>query len=129
MNILKTSHNSGVFYFHFYLLNMEDKQTWEKYINKPITKLLNSSLIMSIYPMIDHIDAYEIEDINRLILRIYVNDSEMTKDNMYQRELDPHYLVDYHLMKYLPYFNFPRNFRVGFVVVGTDGSIINSSVD
>lgn len=108
---------------------MEDKQLREKYINKPITKLLNSSFIMNIYPMIDHIDAYEIEDINRLILRIYVNDSEMTEDNMYQRELDPHYLVDYHLMKYLPYFDFPQNFRVGFVVVGTDGKVISKSMN
>ena len=108
---------------------MVDKEFLEKYINKPITKLLNSSVIMSIYPMIDHIEVYEIKEINRLILRIYVNDSEMTKENMYQRELDPHYLVDYHTMKYLPYFDIPRNYRVGFVVVGTDGNVINSSLD
>jgi len=84
---------------------------------------------MSIYPMIEHIDAYDIEGINRLILRIYVSDPEMTKDNMYQKELDPYYLIDYHLKKYLPYFNIPRNYKFGFVVVGPDGNIIHRNFD
>lgn len=108
---------------------MFDKESAEKYISRPITKLLNSSFILNIYPMIEHIDAYDIREARMLILRIYVNDSEMNKENMYQRELDPHYLIDFHLKKYSPYFNIPQDYRFAFVVVGTDGNIIHNGMD
>lgn len=108
--------------------NIED---FEKFKHKPLTKFLNSSEvghdIMEIYPMISKIDVYDLSEmINSLILRIHVDDSEMTDENMYQRDLDPHYLIDHHLAKYLPYYSVPRSMKIGFVVIGPDGKTIKS---
>lgn len=96
-----------------------------KYINKPLTKYINQSNIKDIYPMVDHIDVYELEDINYFILRIYVNDPEMDHDNMYQKELDPHYLVEYHFNRFLPYVGIEKNKKTGFAVVRPDGQVIS----
>ena len=94
-------------------------------INQPLTKFFNRSDIRDTYPMIDHIDVYELEDINFFILRIYVNDPEMNDDNMYEKELDPHYLVDYHFKKFLPYVGIEANRKTGFAVVRPDGGVIS----
>lgn len=108
-----------------------DSDKIEKYKNKSLTKFLNSSEIgkeiLEIYPMISKIDVYDFEElIGSIILRIYVNDSEMTEKNMYERGLDPHYLIDYHLVKYLPYFSIPSWLKIGFAVIGPDGKVIKS---
>lgn len=94
-------------------------------INQPLTKIFNQSSIRDTYPMIDHIDVYELEDINFFILRIYVNDPEMDDDNMYEKGLDPHYLVDYHFRKFLPYFGIDAKRKTGFAVVRPDGEVIS----
>lgn len=96
-----------------------------KYINKPLTKYVNQSNIKDIYPMVDHIDVYELEDIGYFILRIYVNDPEMDENNLYDKELDPHYLVDYHFKKFLPYIGIEPNKKTGFAVVRPDGQVIS----
>jgi hypothetical protein len=44
---------------------------------------------------------------------------------MYDMELDPHYLVEYHLKNYFPYFNMDK-VVVDFIVWGPDGNIIYS---
>ena len=75
--------------------------------------------------MVDHIDVYELEDINYFILRIYVNDPEMDDDNMYEKELDPHYLVEYHFNRFLPYVGIESKKKTGFAVVRPDGKVIN----
>lgn len=115
---------------HYNAVN-SDADKIEKYKNKSLTKFLNSSEIgkeiLEIYPMISKIDVYDLQElISSIILRIYVNDSEMTDENMYQRDLDPHYLIDMHLAKYLPYFSVPRSTKIGFVVIGPDGKTIKS---
>ena len=108
-----------------------DAEKIEKYKHKSLTKFLNSSEIgneiLEIYPMITKIDVYDLEElISSIILRIYVDDSEMTEKNMYEKGLDPHYLIDMHLAKYLPYFSVPRSTKIGFVVIGPDGKTIKS---
>jgi hypothetical protein len=42
---------------------------------------------------------------------------------MYDANFDPHYLIDFHLKKYLPYFNIDK-VRFDFIVWGPDGDII-----
>jgi hypothetical protein len=44
---------------------------------------------------------------------------------MYDKELDPHYLVDYHIKQYLPYFNIEKSIS-SFIVWDLDGNIIYS---
>lgn len=94
-----------------------------KYINKSLSKFFNQSTIKDIYPMVDHIDVYELD--HHFILRIYVNDPEMDEDNMYDKELDPHYLVDYHFKKFLPYVGMDSKKSTGFAVVRPDGQVIS----
>jgi hypothetical protein len=72
--------------------------------NEILDKLLNSKLIKRVYPMVDHIktrviwdgdEEYPFYDIS---VRIYVNDEDMTTFNMYEKGLDPHYLIDFYMM-------------------------------
>lgn len=101
----------------------------EDYKNKFFSKILSSSKITDIYPMIDRIDAYQVPEIDRIILRIYVNDPDMTYENMYQKELDPHYLIEYHISRIAPYFSIPRNQKYGFVILNPKGKPIHSFMD
>ena len=107
---------------------MNSKLNSEHLLNKSLTKFLNNSGIKKIYPMIDNIEVYDVDMIDRIILRIHVNDPEMTYDNMYQKGLDPHYLIDYHIDKFLPYFSIPRTKKIGFVVIGPDGKTIHNYI-
>jgi hypothetical protein len=98
-----------------------------------LEKLLNSGVIQDIYPMVDNIRLSIPEDtnpnykgLNNLNIDIILNDPTFNKANMYQREFDPHYLVDYHIRKlYFPYFNIEKVIT-NFIVWGPDGKIIDS---
>jgi hypothetical protein len=97
-----------------------------------LEKLLNSGVIQDIYPMVDNIHLSIPEDtnpnyrgINNLNIDIILNDPTFNEANMYMRELDPHYLVDYHIRNYMPYFNIDKVIT-NFIVWGPDGNIIHS---
>ena len=98
---------------------------------KGLEKLVNSSVIMDIYPMVDHIDIRYNGDLyaprgwGGLEIDIFVNDPSMTKENMYDKELDPHYLIDYYIKQYLPYFNIDKGIS-SFIVWDLEGNIIYS---
>jgi len=47
---------------------------------------------------------------------------------MYDKELDPHYLVQHHIQSYFPYFNL-KNIVMDFIVWGPDGDIVYSWKD
>jgi hypothetical protein len=98
---------------------------------KGLEKLVNSSSIKDIYPMVDHIEIhYDAELYNPrgwggLEVNIFVNDPTMTKENMYDKDFDPHYLVEYHIKQYFPYFDINKPI-MNFVVWGPDGNIITT---
>ena len=98
---------------------------------KGLEKLVNSSAIMGIYPMVDHIDIRYNGDLyaprgwGGLEIDIFVNDPSMTNENMYDKEFDPHYLVEYYIKQYLPYFNIDKSV-LNFIVWDLDGNIISS---
>lgn len=99
---------------------------------KGLEKLINSSAIKEIYPMVDHIDiSYNPElggahkGFARFDINIFINDPTITGQNMYDKEFDPHYLVDYHIKKYLPYFNIEK-VSLNFIVWDMDGNFITS---
>ena len=98
---------------------------------KGLEKLVNSSAIKDIYPMVDHIDIryngdkYAERGWGGLEIDIFVNDPTMTKENMYDKDFDPHYLVEYHIKKYFPYFDIDK-MVLNFIVWGPDENIIYS---
>ena len=69
-----------------------------------IQKLINSGLVKEIYPMVDSIQVMDLSnDKKTMKLKIIVNDEDIVADNMYDKEFDPHYLIDYHIHKLLKY--------------------------
>jgi predicted DNA-binding transcriptional regulator YafY len=99
-----------------------------------LEKLVNSSAIKDVYPMVDHIeirhdDTYISQRGNeRIDIHIFLNDPTITRENMYDKELDPHYLVEHHIKSYFPYFNL-KNIVMDFIVWGPDGYIVYSWKD
>lgn len=98
---------------------------------KGLEKLVNSSAIKDIYPMVDHLEIRHDEDSvtqrgnHRIDVDIFLNDPTITKDNMYDREFDPHYLAEYHIKSYFPYFNL-NNIIIDYIVWGPDGNVVYS---
>jgi hypothetical protein len=103
----------------------------ENFQKEGLEKLVNSSAIKDIYPMVDRIEInYDPElgsykNFERFDLDIFINDPTITKDNMYNKEFDPHYLAEHHIKKYLPYFNIDK-VVLNFIVWGPDGNIVTS---
>jgi hypothetical protein len=90
-----------------------------------LTKLLNSSLITNIYPMVKDVKVDKIdEDVlsSYMHLTIFVDD-DITYDNMYTKEFDPHYMVEYHVKNLLPYVSIKTNY-IGWDVYTTDGKYV-----
>jgi hypothetical protein len=105
----------------------------EDYKIKGLQKLANSGVIMSIYPMVDHIEIRSVElsprdRYDRLEVDIHLNDENITKDDMYDSDFDPHYLIDHWLVQYLPYFDMDKVI-FDFIVWSPNGDIIYSWKD
>jgi hypothetical protein len=99
---------------------------------KGLQKLVNSSVIKDVYPMVERIDfEYDKEKQNKwkrhghLDVNIFLNDPTITEKNMYHKEFDPHYLVEHHIKDFFPYFNID-NIVLDFIVWGPDGDIVTS---
>jgi hypothetical protein len=100
---------------------------------KGLEKLVNNGSISNIYPMVDHIEIRHEDtgasgfgiDLDRIDVDIFLNDSNITSENMYDMELDPHYLVEKHLKQYFPYFDI-KHAIIDFIVWGPEGDIIYS---
>jgi len=108
----------------------------EQYQIDGLNKLVNSSVIKSIYPMVDRIGVeYDDQgssgfgvDLPRLDIDIHLNNPDIDKDNMYDMGFDPHLLVHQHLKKYLPYFNIDKVI-IDFIVWGPEGDVIGSYIE
>jgi hypothetical protein len=78
--------------------------TSSQHIISALHKLINSSLIKNVYPMLESIDITSLDlEKGMMSLDIVVNTPNMDFNNMYDYEFDPHYLVDYHIKHLLPY--------------------------
>ena len=60
-----------------------------------LNKIVNSSLILSVYPDVDHIDV-SIAGVHQpyLIFKIYLNVNPESEDSLYEM-IDPLYLIDF----------------------------------
>jgi hypothetical protein len=101
---------------------MDDK------IISAFSKIINSDLLKSVYPMVDHIDITSLKK-NPFFqgydmqINIYLNDPEIDKYNMYQMDFDPHYLGDHHIQALSKYMGI--NIRsVGFKLYSPDGELL-----
>jgi hypothetical protein len=101
----------------------------DKKIIHAYSKLINSDIVKNIYPMIDRIeiqgfkghlrfnDSYDME------VNIYLNDPTITKHNMYEKNFDPHYLVDKHLNDLSKYLGLELG-NIRFKVFGPNKNLI-----
>lgn len=111
---------------------------------KSLNKISNSSLLKDIYPMVDRVDIeYWGKDskewtsiygnkgsttTDNYKVGIYLNDDSITKDNMYEKDFDPYYLVTRYIER--DFLNYLGVDRMGnsfwFEVYGPDGSVVLS---
>jgi len=104
--------------------------------NEILDKLLNSKLIKRVYPMVDHIKTRVVWDGDTefpfydVVVRIYVNDEDMTTFNMYEKGLDPHYLIDFYMMDLIKMVSVSRRDinQLYIRVIGQNGESIYGEV-
>jgi len=103
----------------------------EKKLVKGLEKLINSDVIKSIYPMIDHIDIKNVKFNSNnfksgyiINLDIVVDNPDMTEDNMYDFDFDPHYLVDHYIRSLSQYLSI-NIFAIFFTVHNLEGDLIH----
>lgn len=100
--------------------------------SKILDKILNSEYIKSIYPVIDRIETRVLWDGDEEIpfydidLNIYVNDPDMEINTMYEKGLDPHYLIDEHMIFLLKFYDISsRDINQIYIkVIGPEGNLI-----
>ena len=100
--------------------------------SKILNKKLNSEYIKNIYPVIDRIETRVLWDGDEEIpfydidLKIYVNDPDMEISTMYEKGLDPHYLIDEHMIFLLRFYDISsRDINQIYIkVIGPDGNVI-----
>lgn len=98
--------------------------TSNEHIINALQKMVNSSLIKEVYPMIESIDVVSLDlDNGFMSLDIKVDSPDMTYNNMYDYDFDPHYLVDYHIKRLLPYIGVEIPY-ISWDVTTTDGKYV-----
>lgn len=90
--------------------------------------MFNSSLIKSVYPMVDEIKIKDIQidgdkRDNYMNIDIIVDCPDMDYVNMYCKKFDPHWLVDNHIEKLLPFVSLKVP-HISFTVHNKDGKLI-----
>lgn len=115
---------------------------YDEYQIKGLEKLVNSSSIMEIYPMVEKITITRPDDQPFLTddrrsrelwnIDIYLNDPKIVdEDTMYNNDMDALYLTDYHIVHLLPYMGFDQKTLpyMDVVVWGVDGNVVYSWSD
>ena len=114
------------FLFQLLFICMEKNTIKDAY-----SKLINSDIIKKVYPMVDHIDIVEfkklpnLSTIYDLSVNIFVDDIDMTVENMYDSNFDPHWLTDHYLKNIAKYLGL--NIRIiRFNLYDTNGRLIKT---
>ena len=100
-------------------------------IKDAYSKLINSGIIKKVYPMVDHIDIVEfkklpnLSTIYDLSVNIFVDDLDMTVENMYDSNFDPHWLTDHYLINIAKYIGLSIRF-IRFNLYDTNGRLIKT---
>lgn len=100
-------------------------------IKDAYSKLINSDIIKKVYPMVDHIDIVEfrklpnLSTIYDLSVNIFVDDIDMTIENMYDSNFDPHWLTDHYLKNIAKYLGLSIRI-IRFNLYDTNGRLIKT---
>jgi hypothetical protein len=105
-----------------------DIKMGEEKLIKSFSKLLNSYVLKCIYPFLDHIDIFNLKDNPKFFgyymsLNIFLNDPTIDKNNMYEMNFDPHYLVEKHLKHLSKYLGLEFH-RITFKLYSPDGELL-----
>ena len=103
---------------------------------KLLDKLLNSDYIKKVYPMVDKIKTRVVWDGDTefpfydVMLKIYVNDKDMTTFNMFKKGLDPYNLVNLYMMDLLKFVDVSKRdiTQVYIRVIGPNGESIYGEI-
>ena len=95
-----------------------------------LDKMINSSLIKNVYPMVDEIKIKDIQidgdkRDNYIDIEIIVDSPNINSNNMYSEGFDPHWLVDHYIKKMLPYLSLEIP-EISFTVYDKEGRFIHS---
>ena len=99
------------------------KSELNKYYNKGLSKLLSGKIIKEEFPMVDHIDCYVVDDLERIYMKIHLNDDEINSKNMYEKSFIPYLLTDM-VEKFLPYFGLSKKYKFNYNVFSPSGESI-----
>jgi hypothetical protein len=99
------------------------KSESSKYYNKGLSKLLSGKIIKEEFPMVDHIDCYVIDDLERIYMKIHLNDDEINSENMWEKNFVP-YLLTVMVEKFLPYFGLSKKYKFNYIVLSPSGESI-----
>lgn len=106
------------------------KSELNKYYHKGLSKLLSGKIIKEEFPMVDYIDCYVIDEIDRIYMKIHLNDETINSENMYEKSFIPYQVTDL-VEKFLPYFgisssNFgmSQRFKFNYNVLSPSGESI-----
>ena len=114
------------FLFQLLFICMEKNTIKDAY-----SKLINSDIIKKVYPMVDHIDIVEfrklpnLSTIYDLSVNIFVDDIDMTIENMYDSNFDPHWLTDHYLKNIAKYLGLSIRI-IRFNLYDTNGRLIKT---
>lgn len=91
---------------------------------KALNRIVNSDLILSIYPMVKNIEITYNFNSKMYTAHIFVDDWDMTCKNQYERGMDCDYLTDYHILNLFPYIGLPWDSPIDNVLWGPNNEII-----
>jgi hypothetical protein len=99
-----------------------------------LEKLLNSSIIKNVYPVVGEIEVHNSENPfevleNTLHLNIYLNDPDANEENLWDKfNFDEYYLVDHHVRNLLPYLGIDNDkTSIRFSIYDTNFDLIKTN--
>lgn len=99
------------------------KSELNKYYHKGLSKLLSGKIIKEKFPMVDYIDCYVVDELERIYMKIHLNDAEIDSENMYKKNFIPYNLTKM-VEEFLPFFGLPKNYKFNYNVFSASGESI-----
>lgn len=92
---------------------------------KALNKYINE-ILKPIYPEVKKFELLSMETYGLYLLRIVVKDENITEKNMYQKGIDPHYVIK-HIKEFLKFFGPKEEIEITVIVAIPNGKIIYRS--
>lgn len=99
------------------------KSELNKYYHKGLSKLLSGKIIKEKFPMIDYIDCYVVDELERVYMKIHLNDDEINSENMFEKDFLPYQLTTM-VDEFLPYFGLSKIYKFNYNVLSPKGESI-----